>query len=372
MNKKKTVLVAPLNWGLGHATRIVPIVEALLNHNSKVIIATDKRPYEFLKQRFPDIEIIRFPGFEPEYTSKVSMTLKMALSFPLMLIKARQAHKLLQKIITQYHIDIVISDNRYEFFSKDTYCVFITHQLNVQTNGWQWIFKPLITKLINNYIKHYNELWIPDYEEAERNLSGKLSHIKKFPIKNYHFIGPLSRFEHNDNHNDIEKNDLLVILSGPEPQRTKLENLLIKQVLQSNLKTTILQSRPEENKNTQKENIKFISHTSDEQIAALIKSAKIIISRPGYSTVMDLSVFGKKAIFIPTPGQTEQEYLANKLKSQAYCYYEEQESFDLNRSLKESEKYNGLPTIATNRQYEIQVQRLLSGNSINQHKESHL
>lgn len=360
MNKKKTVLVAPLNWGLGHATRIVPIVEALLNHNSRVIIAADKRPYEFLKQRFPDIEIIRFQGFEPEYTSKASMALKMALSFPLMLKKGRDANKILQKIISQHHIDIIISDNRFEAYSKDTYSVFITHQLNIQTNGWQRIFKPLITKLINNYIQHYDELWIPDFEDPERNLSGKLSHIKRFPIKNYHFIGPLSRFKSNEDYNDIEKKDLLVILSGPEPQRTNLESLLIKQVLQSNLKTTILQSKPEENKNTQKENIKFISHASDKQIAELIKSAKMIISRSGYSTVMDLSVFGKKAVFIPTPGQTEQEYLANKLKNQAYCHYEKQESFNLKKSLKESEKYNGLPKLNLNKSLENHIRKLLS------------
>ena len=360
MNKKKTVLVAPLNWGLGHATRIVPIIETLLNHNSKVIIAADKRPYEFLKQRFPDIEIIRFPGFEPEYTTKASMALKMVLSFPLMLKKGRDANKMLQKIIIQHDVDIIISDNRFEAYSQDAYCVFITHQLNVQTQVWQRFFKPIITKLINNYIKHYDELWIPDYENPEQNLTGKLSHIKKFPIKNYHFISPLSRFEHNDNHNDLEKNDLLIILSGPEPQRTKLENLLIKQVLQSNLRTTILQSKPEENKNTQKENIKFISHASDKQIAALIKSARMIISRPGYSTVMDLSVFGKKAIFIPTPGQTEQEYLAKKLKNQGYCYYEKQKIFNLNKSLSEAENYTGLPKLNINISLENHILRLLS------------
>ncbi len=360
MNKKKTVLVAPLNWGLGHATRIVPIVEVLLNHNSKVIVAADKRSYEFLKQRFPDIEIIRFPGFEPEYTSNVSMVLKMVFSFPSMLIKARKAHKLLQKIIAHHHVDIIISDNRFEAYSKDAYNVFITHQLNIQTNGLQKIFKPIITKFIYNYIKHYDELWIPDYEDPEQNLSGKLSHLKRFPVKNYHFISPLSRFEPDMYKAEIEENDLLVILSGPEPQRTKLENLLVKQVLQSNLKTTILQSKPEENKNILKENVRFISHASDKQIAELIKAAKMIISRPGYSTVMDLSVFGKKAIFIPTPGQTEQEYLANKLKNQAYCYYEKQELFDLKRSLKESEKYNGLPKLNLSKSLENHIRQLLS------------
>lgn len=365
MPAKKTVLITPLNWGLGHATRVVPVIEDFLKRNAKVIIAADKRPFDFLKQRFPNAEVIRFPGFEPRYPPNSLMALHMAVSFPVLWRKSYQAQRVLQEIIQQKKVDIIISDNRYECYSKHTYNIFITHQLQVQTQGLQKLFQPLITRLIYHYIQKYDELWIPDFENPDENLSGKLSHVKKFPLEKYYFTGPLSRFESTDSYAPAGKIDLLVILSGPEPQRTLLEKLVTTQSLRSGLDTTILQSQPEESLTVQKENIRFISHADDEKMAALIQSASMIISRPGYSTIMDLSIFGKKAIFIPTPGQTEQEYLAKKMKSMKFCYSENQKSFNLNRAISASKKYTGLPKIASHHQAELIIDRLLSGDITN-------
>ena len=195
MNKKKTVLVAPLNWGLGHAARMVPVIEHLVQYNARVIIAADKRPLKFLQLQFPDIAFIRFPGFEPHYPNNSMMAIQMALSFPKMWQQSRQAHRFLQKIVAEYEVDIIISDNRFECYSAITYNVFVTHQLQIQTIGLQQIFKSFIKKLNYRYIKKYDVLWIPDAADPHRNLSGKLSHVNQFPIENYHFIGPLSRFK---------------------------------------------------------------------------------------------------------------------------------------------------------------------------------
>jgi uncharacterized protein (TIGR00661 family) len=362
MQARKTVLITPLNWGLGHATRMVPVIEHLLNKKANVLIAADKRPYEFLKQRFPETEFIRFPGFEPHYSNDSMMALRMAWSFPKLWHQSRQAHRFLQKTIKKHEVDIIISDNRYESYSKCTYNIFITHQLHVQTSGLQKLFKPFIKILINSFIKKYDELWIPDFEDADKNLSGKLSHLKKYPLKKYHFAGPFSRFHSKNGSSSAEKIDLLVILSGPEPQRSILEKLISKQALKSGLKTSILQSKPEENTDIQNENIRIISHVGDTQMAEMIQSASIIVSRPGYSTIMDLCVFGKKAIFIPTPGQTEQEYLAKKMKALGYCYFESQKSFDLNNALIISEKYTGLPKITSQLRMKLLIDRILSGN----------
>ncbi|MCB2207793.1 MAG: hypothetical protein KQH67_05810 [Bacteroidetes bacterium] len=362
MPARKTVLITPLNWGLGHATRMVPIIEYLLNNNANVLIAADKRPYDFLKQRFPETEIIRFPGFEPRYPHSSMMAVRLSASFPAFWRQSHQAHKVLQEIVKEKQVDIIVSDNRYECYSKHTYSIFITHQLQVQTKGFQKLFQPFITRLIYRYIKKYDELWIPDYEDTDENLSGKLSHVKQFPIRNYHFTGPLSRFKTISKKPFNETIDILVILSGPEPQRSILEELISKQALKTGLKTTILQSKPEVNTDIQKENIRIISHADDTQMAVLIQSASMIISRPGYSTIMDLHVFGKKAIFIPTPGQTEQEYLAKKMKALGYCYFEKQKSFELNKALLVSEKYTGIPKTTSQHQIESLIDRLLSGN----------
>lgn len=360
MTQQKTVLVAPLNWGLGHATRLVPVIELLLSRKVNVLLAADKRPYDFLKYRFPDCEIIRLPGYEPYYPEKGSMAFNMLLTFPYMLAKARKAKRILKEIINRHGIDLIISDNRYELSSNETYCVFITHQLSVQTFGWQRLFQPLITRLIYRHIKKFDELWIPDYKDRQRNLSGRLSHIKTFPIENYHFTGPLSRFNPDDKIKVNEETGLLVILSGPEPQRTVFEQLITKQLLQSKIKATVLQGKPGEYKTRNKKNITCISHADDRQMATLIKSAEIVLSRPGYSTIMDLSVFGKKAIFVPTPGQTEQIYLAREVKKRGYCYFEEQASFNMVRAIEMSKKYAGLPQLTKNKKLDDLVGKLLS------------
>lgn len=359
MDKQKTILITPLNWGLGHATRIVPLVKYLLKYDAKVILAADKRPYDFLTKTFPDLPIIRLPGFEPAYSGRSMMAIKMAYSFPKMWVQARKSHKLLQDIIDEYQVDVVISDNRYECYSKKAYSILITHQLNIQTHGIQFLLKPLIDFLVNHHITHFNELWVPDFENSEINLSGKLSDVKSFPINRTHFIGPLSRFQPKINHQKNEVVDLLVLLSGPEPQRSILQNIITQQALQSNLRTTILLGKPGNKVVTQKGNVQYISHVNDSQFSSLIQSANIIISRPGYTTVMDLSVFGKKAILIPTPGQTEQEYLAKRLKKHGYCYSVSQKSFKLEKSLQASEKYKGLPIINANADSEIFIKDLL-------------
>lgn len=341
MPQKKTILVCPLDWGLGHATRMVPVIELLTERGAKVIIGADNRPLNFLMQRFPSCEFVKLPGFSPTYPVNGSMALVMLKSFPQMGAAARKAHDLLQEIITGKKVDIVISDNRYELHSKKAYCVFVTHQLDIATPGLTVPAKPVIRGIINRYIRKYDELWIPDFE-GEPNLSGKLSHIRHMPLDNYHFIGPLSRFSLVDAELSSEKTEILALLSGPEPQRTMLEQLLISQITDSGKKAVILQGKPEETSGQKNGNIRIIPHLPDEKLAALIKSAKTIITRPGYSTIMDLAVLGKKAVFIPTPGQTEQEYLAQRFKKEKIFYSGQQKSFDLNRALKAQENYSGL------------------------------
>ena len=358
MKNKKNILICPLDWGLGHATRMVPVIEMLENKGANVIIAADKRPLLFLQERFPEMEFVKFPGYEASYPEKGSMALSMLKSVPGMLKQAKHSNALLQKLIVEKNIDAIISDNRYEMYSAKVPSIFITHQLNIQTSGWQKLADPVIKKTIDNYIRKYDELWIPDFG-GEPNLSGKLSHIGKMPTVNTHFIGTLSRFSNLKFKPSTEQIDLLILISGPEPQRSLLEELLTKQALQTNLKTVVLQGKPEDSKVIERENIKIISHLPDAEFATLIQSAKMVVSRPGYSTLMDLSVFGKKAIFIPTPGQTEQEYLSERLLKQGVAYSQKQSEFTLEAALREAETYSGLPQINNDETLEKQIDLLL-------------
>jgi len=344
MSAQKRILVCPMDWGLGHATRVVPIIRLLQQAGAEPVLGADNKPLAFLRQQFPDTDRIRIPGFEPEYQKRGSLSVKMATAIPQMLKDATAAHELLEKIIEKNKIDAVISDNRYELWSEKVPSIFMTHQLNILLPGILSSGRPVIRKMINRFIVRHNELWIPDFED-EPNLSGKLSHIKKMPLKNSFFIGPLSRFEGAKTARQQtvkEKPDVLCLLSGPEPQRTIFEEILISQLKKSKLKSVLLSGKPDEKGKRLLGNLEIRPHAGDEEMLSLMQSAKTIICRSGFSSLMDMVSLGKKAIFIPTPGQPEQEYLARKLKSQALFYSCSQKTFSLQEALQESEKYSGL------------------------------
>ncbi len=344
MAGKKRILVCPMDWGLGHATRIVPVIRLLLESGAEVVLGADNQPLAFLRQQFPQLAWIRLPGFRPVYHKKGSLTLKMALAVPEMLSEAEKGHQLLEKIVDKEKIDAVISDNRYELWSAKVPTVFITHQLDISLPSVLATGRPLVKKLIYGFIKKHNELWVPDFE-GESNLSGKLSHVKKMPLPNTFFIGPLSRFENVSGKLvtvSAETLDVLCLLSGPEPQRTIFEELLLGQLKNSRWKSVLLSGKPGENKKQEIENLVIYPHATDEKMLQLMLSAKTIVCRSGYSSLMDLTALGKRAIFVPTPGQPEQEYLARKMKKEGRFYAVSQKEFDLEKAIKASENYRGL------------------------------
>ncbi len=340
MLQKKKILVCPLDWGLGHAARMVPVIEMIEKKGASAIIAADNNPAEFLKQRFPKSTFVKLAGYSPKYPANGDMAMAMIKSLPKMLRKAHRSKKELHKIINNHNINAVISDNRYELYTSKIPSIFITHQLNIQTSGWQTIGKPIIDILINHYLNKFSEIWIPDITGDSR-LSGKLSVSINNKAKQFN-VGLLSRFSTSHIHECQKSIDLLIILSGPEPQRTILEELLLSQVLGTELKTVILLAKPSEYIEKKMKNVKLISHLPDTEFSEIIQSAKIIISRPGYSTLMDLAVFNKQAIFIPTPGQTEQEYLAKKLFEERIAFSQTQSNFSLTEALLSQEHFRGL------------------------------
>ncbi len=355
MGRKKNILVCPLDWGLGHATRMVPVINELENQGANVILAADNGPMEFLMRYFPNNTIIRLEGFKPHYPASGSMAWAMIKSLPDMISAAKRSKLHLTKIISDYHIDAIISDNRYELSSASIPSVFVTHQLNIQTSGFQKIASPPIKFIINHYINKYKEVWVPDSDNHQ--LSGNLS---KSIRHNLYYVGLLSRFISSKKTKPNNKIDLLVMLSGPEPQRSMLEKLITNQAIDSGLSTIILQGKPEAKKTQPIKNITVLPHANDEEILDLINSAKYIICRPGYSTLMDLAVIGSKAIFIPTPGQTEQEYLSRKLMSERIAFSQNQRSFNLSEAIKQQDEYSGLEIKINNEVLETRISNLLN------------
>jgi len=334
VKSKKRILIAPLDWGIGHATRCIPIINALLSQNHEVIIAADGRPMHLLSSEFPDLEMVRFAGYNIKYPKYLPMSISMLLQLPKILIGIKKEQSILNQIIDDYKIDGVISDSRFGLFTKKVPCVFITHQLQIQSP----YFSDLIKDFNYKYINKFDACWVMDDEKI--NLAGDLSKPRILP-RNTTYIGAQSRFEKSEMD---KKYDFLAIVSGPEPQRTILEKGLIKALKNRKEKSLIVLGKPEMNTSKQIGILSVKSHLNASELNKVILQSDLIICRPGYSTVMDLAKLEKKAFFIPTPGQTEQEYLSENFMSKGICYSQNQSDFNFELALKESKNYNGFST----------------------------
>jgi uncharacterized protein (TIGR00661 family) len=346
LTKQKTILVCPLDWGLGHATRCIPVIQSFLNQNCIVLIGSSGSQKVLLQQEFPNLTFIDLKGHEVEYPKSGSMALKMLLQLPKINTAIKEEHLWLAKIIDEHQIDLVISDNRYGLWSKKVKSILITHQLFIKAPFGE----QLLEKKAQYYFDKFNEIWIPDVE-GKNNLSGDLSHKKPLPEK-FKFIGLLSRFSNkivtSNREDDHFEFDFMAILSGPEPQRSIFENIILKQISTTNLKGVLVRGLPETNEKLKMENsnIQVFNHLATEEFLTYVQKSKVVISRSGYSTIMDLAALGKKAILVPTPGQTEQEYLADYHFKEGHFYFQSQNEFDLVKTLDKLEDYKGIKLIS--------------------------
>ncbi|MBN2350375.1 MAG: hypothetical protein JXJ22_16175 [Bacteroidales bacterium] len=327
------VLVCPLNWGLGHASRDIPIIQQLLAYNFNVFLGGNGPSLTLLRKEFPDLESIHIPSREIKYSSSSKfLNHFFSVLFPFVTNSIRE-HFYLRKIVRQKKIQLVISDNRIGLFNKNVYCIYITHQIFVILPGIYKFFEPLFHVLHKQIIRKFDECWIPDYKDNISNLSGKLAHLKKIP-GNTRFVGILSRFSDIKISPEPIKNNILIILSGPEPQRSILEQILMDQCINTPLQVILLRGLPDNEKIIPpNKNIIFYNHLPVKQFYSLLLSSEIIVCRSGYTTIMDLIAVQKSAILIPTPGQTEQEYLGKWMDSGKGFITQSQHGFNLKEAI---------------------------------------
>jgi uncharacterized protein (TIGR00661 family) len=316
----KIILVAPLNWGLGHATRCIPIIRALQENNYIPIIASDGIALDLLRKEFPYLKTVELPSYHIEYAKKGKhFKWKLVKSLPKMIDAILREKKMVAGLITELDIDGIISDNRLGVFSKKVPAVFITHQLNVMTGNTTW----LTTKIHQKIIKKFTACWVPDFEGTP-NLAGDLSHIKSEKL-NLKYIGPLSRIHKKEAN---IKYELMIILSGPEPQRTLLEERLKTEIDSYSKNVVFIKGLVEkEQKKEQVKNVTYYNFMKSRQLEQTFNESSLVLCRSGYTTIMDLAKLEKKAFFIPTPGQYEQLYLAKKLEEEGVAPFSFQEEF---------------------------------------------
>ena len=337
------VLISPLNWGLGHATRDIPIIRTLLNHNHDVTIAACGNALLALQKEFPACSFIDFPDYPAPYSSSRFFLPKLAASFPALLQAIANERKTLGQILARNRYDLIISDNRLGVYSAKIPSVFITHQLHFHFPLYFWPVE-LLALRVNGYLhEKFDKIIVPDNPPGPVALAGKLSRTSvEATRKRVFFAGILAGIERSDVPSNL---DHLIMISGPEPQRSRLEEILLPQVSSLAGNNTVLLGSPaKEGLRTITPGCTVIGYASTAQKIELMNRAKCIVCRSGYTSMMELAELDKRrALFIPTPGQTEQEYLSWYYRENGWFYSESQYRLDLPRDLAIAQTYAGFP-----------------------------
>ena len=316
MENAKKILVCPLNWGLGHATRCIPLICRFLGEGKEVVIAADGYPLQILRDEFPKLTFIEFPSYKIRYGKGNSQVWAMLKCLPNIIAGIFREHQKLKTIVAEHNIDCVLSDNRFGLWHRGIRSIYMTHQLMIKMPKSLTIFEPFVAAIHHFFIRKYDLCFVPD-EWKNGGWAGKLTH-KYILSRNVKFIGILSRFENCDaritNPREPLEFSVFAVISGIEPQRSIFENILIEVLSQKKFKSLIVSGLPKKEK-TEKQigNAKIVSHLSSGEMKYYLLNAPTIICRSGYSSIMDLAVLERKAIIVPTPGQTEQEYLGEYL-----------------------------------------------------------
>lgn len=343
--KKTKILIAPLNWGIGHATRCIPIINALIKEGFEPVIASDGDALILLQKEFPKLKSFRLPSYNIRYTKKgKNLTYRLLWDSPRIINAVNQEKKFVAELIKKENINGIISDNRFGVRSKMVYSVYITHQLNVLSG----ITSGLTSKLHQRIISKFDECWVPDYL-GNKNLAGKLSHLNR-SVLHVKYIGPISRFDQNISFPkkiaETKKYNLMILLSGPEPQRRILEDKLLNELKTYSKKVLFVRGVINKKENAIEKNtlnnkyIEMVNFMMKDDLQKAILQSEVIISRSGYSTIMDLERLNASSFFIPTPGQYEQEYLAKYLERQNIASYATQDEFKI-KLLDQNKNYLG-------------------------------
>ena len=299
MARRRTLLCV-LDWGLGHATRSLALLDHPLLEGDEVIVASSGAAAELIRRERPDLPLEVLPAYAVRYPTRY-MPLNVALQLPKWSWVIAQEYLQVQRLIRRLGVDRIVSDNRFGCYSEHVPSVLLTHQLHPITGS------RLVDYLYRRYLQRFDEFWVPD--APARPLSGKLSAEEGY--RNVRAIGPLSRFDAVTNPPDKDV-DLLILLSGPEPMRTQLETLAIAAAAGLSGRTVLVRGRFDDKPHPVNSSIRVHDFADTPVLAGLLSRARCILCRSGYSTLMDIAASAVSAnlIYVPTPGQTEQQYLA--------------------------------------------------------------
>ncbi|MCB0704991.1 MAG: hypothetical protein KDC34_06765 [Saprospiraceae bacterium] len=323
---QKRILVGALNWGLGHATRSIPIIRALQEAGTEVFLASDGQAAQLWEAEFPELPLAILPGYNIRYPSG-NLSWHLGTQVPKIAMAIRKEKVEAQKLVAQWNIQGIISDHRYGFQHTGIPSALVCHQMQILApnalSGW------LINRAHRSLLHPFDFHWVPDHPESP-GMAGQLSH--GYPTKQMRFIGPLSRLHKKP---ASIKWDYLVVLSGPEPQRSILESLILEQTPAIRGSWLIVGGTPDTTKNIAHSTITYKNFLTTIELEEALNAANIVVCRSGYSSIMDLMKLEKRALLIPTPGQTEQEYLAELHRGTGLFSVAQQSGLRLGQALRE-------------------------------------
>jgi uncharacterized protein (TIGR00661 family) len=325
MSDKKDILIAPLDWGLGHTTRCIPLVKKLVKRGHNVTIACNDFQKLVLTTYGLNVTYVFLEGYNVAYTKNGRLTLKIMGQIPKILNSIKTENNWVKEYVKNNKVDFIISDNRFGFYHPLVESVYITHQINIQSVA---LLNPVLYKIHGAMINNFHHCWIPD--TPTNDYAGELSVAKN---SSYNYIGLLSRFDGLEMPNELNQEqsffEFAVLVSGPEPQRSVFEELVVNTFNHSDKKVVIISGGGVENTYQLNENIQFESLPDPARFNQLLSQSKNIILRSGYTSIMDFAILQKPLFFVPTTGQTEQEYLANFHNKQSGIGWNTQEKFTI-------------------------------------------
>jgi uncharacterized protein (TIGR00661 family) len=339
----KRILVSPLSWGLGHATRDLPIIRELRDRGHHVTIAACGRALALLEREVPACDFVELEDYPSPYTASRWFVLKFLAMAPQMVLSLKREARAVRRLLAERDFDLIISDNRFHVRSPRIPSFFISHQLRFST---PFVLRPLefLTEVFNAaYHRHFTGVIVPDFPDPEENLSGRLSHGVFFAARNrLHYAGVLASVRRLDVTEDV---DVFISISGPEPQRTELERLVLDQVpALGDARVVITLGKPEVAEVREPgPNVTVYGFLDRERQQEMLNRARLVVCRSGYTTVMELAELGKRALFIPTPGQTEQEYLSRHYARHGYFHSVSQYELDPARDVERAREALGFP-----------------------------
>ncbi|MFZ2471122.1 MAG: hypothetical protein WAW52_04180 [Methanothrix sp.] len=342
------VFVSPLNWGLGHSTRDIPIIEELLQRGHEVTVGTSGNALALLKRECPQCNFINFKDYPVPCSSSRFFLPAFAAGLPALLRAIVREKKRFEGILAENSFDLIISDNRMNVYSQKIPSYFITHQLRYSVPRLLYPLEMMTLPFNSLFHRHFEGVIVPDIDPngGSKNLSGKLCRSNLGATKRrVYYAGILTSIKKMAVTEDL---DFLAIISGPEPQRTKLEEIIMKQVQTLPGEKVVLLGSPQNDSHRKvDEHTTVHSYVSTEEKAVLMNRARFIITRSGYTTMMEMAELDKKhGLFTPTPGQTEQEYLSRYYARAGWFLSKSQYKLKLAEDVAQAMQYRGFPEMA--------------------------